>query len=265
MKPTRSAKRTVTSLRSAVGAARPSRSGGPGVPLVAGAAAWPDPARGVPHSPQNFAAGGFCAPHCGQPGARRVPHSTQKRRPASFWVPQFPQRNVLTSSAWGAQRTGPRLPLPWTSGSGGAPVGPLVFNTSGGVLGTARWVRLPCTPATQRGWHGRTPGKGACACLYPVPTARVSGVCPVPGQTPVRCAWRREMAVAQNTPAPPRYQRVPIMDGGLLDDRTRPLGKDATPIWLRHRMERRSGGRAPSAVGRARGWLARQLAGPSRS
>jgi len=29
-------------------------------------------------------------------------------------------------------------------------VGLLVFNTSGGVPGTARWVRLPCTPASAR-------------------------------------------------------------------------------------------------------------------
>ena len=39
-----------------------------------------------------------------------------------------------------------------------------VFNTSGGVLGTARWVRLPCTPATLSlgGFHyGFVPPRGA--------------------------------------------------------------------------------------------------------
>jgi hypothetical protein len=75
---------------------------------------------------------------------------------------------------------------------------------------------------------------------------------------------RREMTVAQNTPAPPRAQRVPMMDAGLLDDRTRPLDRVATPIWLRHRMRRRDPSANPSAVARARGWLARQLGGPAR-
>ena len=69
--------------------------------------------------------------------------------------------------------------------------------------------------------------------------------------------------MAQNTPAPPRFQRVPMMDSGLLDDRTRPLDKDPTPIWLRHRLQRRPGGRASAAAVRARGWLVRRLAGPS--
>ena len=32
-------------------------------------------------------------------------------------------------------------------GSGGVPVGPLVFKTSGAALGAAWWVRLPCAPA----------------------------------------------------------------------------------------------------------------------
>ena len=35
-------------------------------------------------------------------------------------------------------------------GSGGVPVGPLVFKTSGVALGAARWVRLPCAPASRR-------------------------------------------------------------------------------------------------------------------
>jgi hypothetical protein len=74
----------------------------------------------------------------------------------------------------------------------------------------------------------------------------------------------KEMTVAQNTPAPPHFQRVPIMDAGRLDDRTRPLGKEPTPIWLRHRLQRRQG-RVSSAAGRARGWLARQLTGPTSS
>lgn len=88
----------------------------------------------------------------------------------------------------GAQRTGPRLPLPWTSGVEGP-----------------RWVPWSSTPvvaySVRHGGfdsHALPPRsvdgtdrvtlqrgnarKGACACLYPVPTARVSGVCPVPGQ-----------------------------------------------------------------------------------
>ncbi|HKZ90862.1 MAG TPA: hypothetical protein VJZ50_01875 [Candidatus Limnocylindrales bacterium] len=72
----------------------------------------------------------------------------------------------------------------------------------------------------------------------------------------------KESTVAQNTPAPPLSQRVPMMDASLLDDRTRPLEKGPTPIWLRHRLQGRSGSRAASTARRAREWL-RQLAGPS--
>ena len=70
------------------------------------------------------------------------------------------------------------------------------------------------------------------------------------------------MTVAQNQPASPGFQRVPIMEAGTLDDRTRPLSKGPTPIWLRHRLRRRGGVKGTSPAGRARMWL-RQLAGAS--
>jgi len=57
--------------------------------------------------------------------------------------------------------------------------------------------------------------------------------------------------VAQNIPIRPRSERVPIMDAAALEDRTRPLEKDPTPIWLRHRLQSRE----TSAATRAREWL----------
>ena len=38
---------------------------------------------------------------------------------------------------------------PPSRGSGAVPVGRLVFKTSGAAPGVARWVRLPCAPATR--------------------------------------------------------------------------------------------------------------------
>jgi hypothetical protein len=61
--------------------------------------------------------------------------------------------------------------------------------------------------------------------------------------------------VAQNTPLPPTYQRVPMMDASLLDDRTRPPQQDSSPIWLRHRLQRRS----TSATSRARAWFRQRV------
>ncbi len=44
---------------------------------------------------------------------------------------------------------GPRpTALPSPLGSGGVPVGPPVFKTGGAAPGVARWVRLPCAPAS---------------------------------------------------------------------------------------------------------------------
>lgn len=61
------------------------------------------------------------------------------------------RRRGRCARAHGAS-TAPEFLLPGVAtigirGSGGVPVGPLVFKTSGGVLGTARWVRPPCAPA----------------------------------------------------------------------------------------------------------------------
>lgn len=72
------------------------------------------------------------------------------------------------------------------------------------------------------------------------------------------------MTVAQNQPASPGFQRVPIMEAGMLDDRTRPLAKGPTPIWLRHRLRKRGGARDASSAGRARMWL-RHIVGASDS
>ena len=77
MKPTRSAKSTETSRRSAAGAAVRERRTRP--------AAAPSAA---PHSPQNFTVGGFAVPQLGHARASAVPHSPQNFRPASFSEPQ---------------------------------------------------------------------------------------------------------------------------------------------------------------------------------
>jgi hypothetical protein len=63
--------------------------------------------------------------------------------------------------------------------------------------------------------------------------------------------------VAQNTPLHPGAQRVPMMSASMLDDRTRPLGKEPTPIWLRHRLQRRHMRESTAAPRRAREWLHR--------
>ena len=84
MKPTRSAKRTETSRRSA---------GGPTSVGVADAATAPS---ALPHSPQNFMVGAFAVPQLGQVCASALPHSPQNFRPASF---SEPQDEHLTTSA----------------------------------------------------------------------------------------------------------------------------------------------------------------------
>src|SRR5437764_458016 len=106
VKPTRSAKRTLTSRRSATGVAGPAaaepfvgRAGAPvvvagcapGPADVVGAAAAGAPASPVPHSPQKRAVGAFAVPQFGHTLASRAPHSPQNFRPASFAVPQFAQ------------------------------------------------------------------------------------------------------------------------------------------------------------------------------
>ncbi|HEU5323401.1 MAG TPA: hypothetical protein VFX28_21510 [Methylomirabilota bacterium] len=49
----------------------------------------------APHSPQNFAAGPFGAPHEGHDRESGAPHSPQNFRPASFSVPQLEQITTM--------------------------------------------------------------------------------------------------------------------------------------------------------------------------
>src|SRR5436189_3116692 len=85
--PTRSANRTETRRRSAVGAAAGGASGGPTTGAER-AAASPS---GDPHSPQNLTPGSFAAPQTGQPTASARPHSPQNFLPALFAAPQLEQ------------------------------------------------------------------------------------------------------------------------------------------------------------------------------
>ena len=87
MKPTRSAKRTETSRRSAAGAAG-SR--------VAGARRLDS---AVPHSPQNRCPGGLAAPQDEQTAASAFPHSPQNFCPAGFSAPQLVQVTSGTTRA----------------------------------------------------------------------------------------------------------------------------------------------------------------------
>jgi hypothetical protein len=52
-------------------------------------------------------------------------------------------------------------------------------------------------------------------------------------------------------------QRVPTMSASTLDARTRPLQKEPTPIWLRHRLQRRHMSESTTAPRRAREWFNR--------
>jgi hypothetical protein len=65
------------------------------------------------------------------------------------------------------------------------------------------------------------------------------------------------MTVAQHTPAQLGAQRVPMVPASTLDERTRPLGGEPTPIWLRHRLQRRHMTESTSAPRRAREWFGR--------
>ena len=56
--------------------------------------------------------------------------------------------------------------------------------------------------------------------------------------------------------------RIPMMDGALLDARTRPLDYEPTPIWLRHRLQRRHMAESTTPPRRAREWI-RRLTGRS--
>ena len=88
VKPTRSAKRIVTSRRSATGA----ELVGPGRTVVAGEDVAPA-TRGFAHSPQNFAVGRLAVPQAGHTCVSRAAHSMQNLVPAGFSVPQLEQTN----------------------------------------------------------------------------------------------------------------------------------------------------------------------------
>jgi hypothetical protein len=61
--------------------------------------------------------------------------------------------------------------------------------------------------------------------------------------------------VAQNNPAQPQLQRIPMMQADMLDERTRPADTAPMPIWLGHRLRRRRLSGLAAASGRAREWL----------
>ena len=63
--------------------------------------------------------------------------------------------------------------------------------------------------------------------------------------------------MAQNTPVQLGASRLPTMSASMLDDRTRPPEVESTPIWLRHRMERRHMTETNSGPRRAREWFSR--------
>jgi hypothetical protein len=47
------------------------------------------------------------------------------------------------------------------------------------------------------------------------------------------------------------------MSASMLDERTRPVDVEPTPIWLKHRMQRRHMTESTAAPRRAREWLGR--------
>ena len=96
VKPTRSANRTETSRRSATGAAVLSGPAMRGCPELSDA----------PHSPQNFAVGGFAVSHAGQASVSAVPHSPQNFLPTSFSALQALQRSVVTDAVWHVEDEG---------------------------------------------------------------------------------------------------------------------------------------------------------------
>ena len=63
--------------------------------------------------------------------------------------------------------------------------------------------------------------------------------------------------MAQNQPANLGAQRVPTMSAATLDAKTRPASSEPTPIWLRHRLQRRHMSESTPAPGRAREWFNR--------
>ena len=63
--------------------------------------------------------------------------------------------------------------------------------------------------------------------------------------------------MAQHTPVQLGAQRVPTMSASTLDERTRPSDVEPTPIWLKHRMQRRHMTESTTAPRRAREWFNR--------
>ena len=66
----------------------------------------------------------------------------------------------------------------------------------------------------------------------------------MPGQAQAYEPGDRRLTVAQNIPVQPEPQRVPMLDAGMLEDRTRPASKALTPIWLGHRLQSRDSPKA---------------------
>ena len=79
----------------------------------------------------------------------------------------------------------------------------------------------------------------------------------VPGQAKGSFLAIGRRTVAQHTPAHLGAQRVPTMSASTLDERMRPVELEPTPIWLKHRMERRHMTESTSAPRRAREWFSR--------
>lgn len=63
--------------------------------------------------------------------------------------------------------------------------------------------------------------------------------------------------MAQHPPLDLEASRVPMMDGALLDARTRPPSDEPMPIWLHHRLGRRHMREGTSPPRRAREWISR--------
>lgn len=63
--------------------------------------------------------------------------------------------------------------------------------------------------------------------------------------------------MAQHNPVQLGSQRLPIMDASMLDARTKPVDQEPTPIWLRHRLQRRHMAETTTSPRRAREWIQR--------
>src|SRR5262245_32278257 len=125
--PERSANSTVALRRSSGGLAGSTPGGARSGLATAGsappdgaAAPVPPPASAVPHSMQNFAAGGFSVPQVGQVRVSALPHAMQNLAPAGFSVPQLLQipAAIVSNDTWVGK---PRYVTCITVASGPAP------------------------------------------------------------------------------------------------------------------------------------------------